>query len=36
MDGGAKVVLQHGDQLKVISDTASSVDVWVSTVNQIS
>jgi len=36
MDGGAKVVLQDGDQLKVISDTASSVDVWVSTVNQTS
>lgn len=36
LDGGAKFVVQSGDALKVISDTASSVDVWVSTVDAIS
>jgi hypothetical protein len=36
LDGGAKYVVQTGDALKVISDTASSVDVWVSTVDAIS
>ena len=36
LDGGAKIVVQSGDALKVISDTASSVDVWVSTVDDIS
>ena len=36
LDGGAKYVVQSGDALKVISDTASSVDVWVSTVDAIS
>jgi hypothetical protein len=34
--GGAKFVVQSGDALKVISDTASSLDVWVSTVDAIS
>jgi hypothetical protein len=36
LDGGAKVVVQSGDVLKVVSDTASSVDVWVSAVDDIS
>jgi len=36
LDGGAKVVVQSGDALKVVSDTASSVDVWVSAVDAIS
>jgi len=36
IDGGARFVLQNGDALKVISDTASSADVWVSAVDDIS
>ena len=36
LDGGAKFVVESGDALKVISDTASSLDVWVSTVDTIS
>ena len=36
LDGGAKVVVQSGDALKVVSDTASSLDVWVSTVDALS
>ena len=36
LDGGAKVVVQAGDRLWVKSDTASSVDVWVSAVDAIS
>ena len=36
VDGGAKFVVQSGDALKVISDTASSADVWVSVVDAIS
>ena len=36
LDGGAKVVVQASDALKVVSDTASSLDVWVSTVDAIS
>jgi len=36
LDGGAKFVVQSGDALKVISDTASSCDAWVSTVDDIS
>jgi len=36
LDGGAKFVVQSGDELKVISDTDSSLDVWVSTVDAIS
>jgi hypothetical protein len=36
LDGGAKFVVQNNDALKVVSDTASSLDVWVSTVDDIS
>ena len=36
LDGGAKVVMQSSDVLKVQSDTASSADVWVSVVDAIS
>ena len=36
MDGGAKIVVQSGDRLFVKSDTASSLDVWVSAVDAIS
>ena len=36
LDGGSKVIVQSGDALKVISDTASSLDVWVSAVDDIS
>ena len=36
IDGGARFVLQNGDALKVISDTASSADVWISAVDDIS
>lgn len=36
LDGGAKIIVQSGDILKVVSDTASSLDVWVSTVDAIS
>jgi hypothetical protein len=36
LDGGSKVIVQSGDVLKVISDTASSLDVWVSAVDDIS
>ena len=36
LDGGAKYVVASGDALKVVSDTAASVDVWVSTVDDIS
>ena len=36
LDGGAKVVLQNGDIIKVKSITASSADVWVSVVDAIS
>ena len=36
LDGGAKFVVQSGDVLKVISDTASSLDCWVSAVDAIS
>jgi hypothetical protein len=36
LDGGAKFVVQSGDRLYVQSDTASSLDVWVSTVDAIS
>jgi len=31
-----KVVIQSGDVLKIVSDTATSIDVWVSTVDDIS
>ena len=36
LDGGAKIVLQNNDALKVKSNTASSADVWVSVVDAIS
>ena len=36
LDGGAKVVVQSGDRMYVVSDTASSADVWVSVVDAIS
>ena len=36
IDGGARFVLQNADALNVISDTASSADVWVSAVDDIS
>ena len=36
LDGGAKIVLQSGDALKVVSNTASSCDAWVSVVDAIS
>ena len=36
LDGGAKFVVQSGDSLYVVSDPASSLDVWVSAVDAIS
>ncbi len=36
LDGGAKMNVQSGDRMYIISDTASSADVWVSTVDAIS
>ena len=36
LDGGAKFVVQSGDVLSVITNTASSCDVWVSAVDEIS
>jgi hypothetical protein len=36
IDGGAKVVMQNNDVLKVVSDTASSLDTWISVVDDIS
>ena len=36
LDGGAKIVVQSGDRLYVRSDTASSLDCWVSAVDDIS
>jgi len=36
LDGGAKFVVESGDALKVVSNTASSLDVWVSAVDAIS
>ncbi len=36
LDGGAKIVMQASDVLKVQSDTATSADVWVSVVDAIS
>jgi hypothetical protein len=36
LDGGAKFVIQSGDVLKVVSDTATSIDAWTSTVDDIS
>ena len=34
--GTGKIVVQSGDALKIVSDTASSVDAWVSCVDAIS
>jgi hypothetical protein len=34
--GGAKFVVESGDAIKVVSDTATSADVWVSAVDAIS
>ena len=36
LDGGAKFVVQSGDKLNIVSDTASSLDVIVSAVDNIS
>ena len=36
LDGGAKIVVESGDRLYIKSDTASSVDAWVSAVDSIS
>ena len=36
MDGGAKVVVQSGDRLYIKSDTATSLDAWLSVVDAIS
>ena len=36
LDGGAKFVVQSGDKLNIVSDTASSLDVVVSAVDDIS
>lgn len=36
LDGGAKFVMQSGDALKIVSDTAASLDVWTSVVDDIS
>ena len=36
IDGGAKVVVQNGDVIKVKSSVASSCDVWSSAVDSIS
>lgn len=36
LDGGAKVVLVSGDALKVVSDTATSCDAWVSVIDTVS
>jgi hypothetical protein len=36
LDGGAKFVVQSGDRLYIISDTATSIDAVVSVVDDIS
>jgi len=36
LDGGAKMVVENGDRLFVQSDTATSLDAWVSVVDAIS
>lgn len=36
LDGGAKVVMQNNDVLKIQSDTDTSCDAWVSVVDSIS
>ena len=36
IDGGARIILQSGDVLKAVCDTANSLNVWVSYVDAIS
>lgn len=36
IDGGSKIVLANGDQLFAQSDTNTSIDIWVSAVDDIS
>lgn len=36
IDGASKVILASGDQLFIKSDTASSLDAWISMVDAIS
>ena len=36
IDGASKIILESGDQLFVKSDTASSLDAWISMVDAIS
>ena len=36
LDGGAKMNVQSGDRMYILSDTAASIDAWVSTVDAIS
>tara|TARA_R110000787_G_scaffold175612_1_gene288006 strand:- start:125 stop:448 length:324 start_codon:yes stop_codon:yes gene_type:complete len=36
IDGASRFVVQSGDALKVVSDTASSLDTWASVVDAIS
>tara|TARA_R110002096_G_scaffold346776_1_gene540297 strand:+ start:16 stop:342 length:327 start_codon:yes stop_codon:yes gene_type:complete len=36
IDGASRFVVESGDALKVVSDTASSLDTWVSVVDAIS
>lgn len=36
LDGGAKVIVESGDRLYVQSDTAASLDCWISAVDSIS
>ncbi|MDB2513522.1 hypothetical protein N9Y31_03305 [Alphaproteobacteria bacterium] len=36
IDGASKVILESGDQLFIKSDTANSLDAWISTVDDIS
>ena len=36
IDGASKVILESGDQLFIKSDTANSLDAWISAVDDIS
>jgi hypothetical protein len=36
IDGGSKIIMQTGDALKVLSNTASSLDTVVSRIDAIS
>jgi hypothetical protein len=36
IDGGSRFILESGDALKVDTDTASSLDTWVSVISDIS